>query len=235
MKQKINLIVSNKGGCGKSTLFWLFSIANRNKPKTLFVDCDAATLTSTRQVAFLEKSGQLKTLRLVDDRDSLQRDLLTSFWEHLMEQDIKECFLDFGSAESEGLLHLIGSDIPFQEYAEATNQEFIFHVVVAGGSAYRSCTIYLSKLHALLGKNFKIIIWANKTSFSQFEELRNELHSNAKLMNLEIKDWGNIPPSTHIGNMLLDNIRRGGDLESLSIGPRITLMRELKTNFGYEE
>ena len=53
-------------------------------------------------------------------------------------------------------------------------------------------------------------------------------------MGLEIRDWGNIPPSTHIGNMLLDNIRRGGDLSKLSIGPRITIVRELKTNFDYE-
>lgn len=235
MKQKINLVVSNKGGCGKSTLFWLFCVANREKEKNLFVDCDAATLTSTRQVAFLEKRGQLKTLKLVDERDVLQRDLLTSFWEHLMGQDVTDCYMDFGSAESEGLLHLISSDIPFKEFADATNQEFIFHVVVAGGSAYRSCTNYLSKLNSLLGQNFKVIIWANTTSFSQFNELHEELHRNAKLMNLEIKDWGNIPPSSHIGNMLLDNIRRGGDLDSLSIGPRITLMRELKTNFDYEE
>lgn len=144
--------------------------------------------------------------------------------------------MDFGSAESEGLLHLIEDDVPFVEFANAVNQEFVFNVVVAGGAAYKACVNYLIKLHSILKSRFKIVVYANSTSFSQFPELHKELHNNIKKMsNTEIVDWGDIQPSTFIGTQILDNIRRGGDLSNLSIGPKLKLIRELKTNFNYEQ
>ena len=107
MKQKINLVVSNKGGCGKSTLFYLFALANKHNPNTMFVDCDFQTETSTRQVApFLEPS-QFQTLKLVDERNVLQRDKIIAYWESLMDTPNIEYFMDFGSSESEGILQLI--------------------------------------------------------------------------------------------------------------------------------
>jgi energy-coupling factor transporter ATP-binding protein EcfA2 len=235
-KQQINLVISNKGGCGKSTLFYLFALANKHNQNALFVDCDFQTETSTRQVApFLEPS-QFQTLKLVDERNVLQRDKIIGFWESLIDTPSIESFMDFGSAESEGLLHLIEDDLPFVEFANAVNQEFVFNVVVAGGAAYKACVNYLVKLHSILKSRFKIVAYANLTSFSQFPELHKELHNNIKKMsNTEIVDWGDIQPSTFIGTQILDNIRRGGDLSNLSIGPKLKLIRELKTNFNYEQ
>jgi energy-coupling factor transporter ATP-binding protein EcfA2 len=235
-KQQINLVISNKGGCGKSTLFYLFALAKKHNPTTLFVDCDFQTETSTRQVSpFLEPS-QFQALKLVDERNVLQRDKIVAFWENLSITPNIECFMDFGSAESEGLLHLIEDDVPFVEFANAVNQEFVFNVVVAGGAAYKACVNYLIKLHSILKSRFKIVVYANLTSFSQFPELHKEIHNNIKKMsNTEIIDWGDIQPSTFIGTQILDNIRRGGDLSNLSIGPKLKLIRELKTNFNYEQ
>ncbi|MBC7407737.1 MAG: hypothetical protein H7339_05050 [Arcicella sp.] len=236
MRQKINLVISNKGGCGKSTLFYLFALANKHDPNALFVDCDFQTETSTRQVSLFLEPSQFQTLKLVDERNVLQRDKIISFWESLMNTPNVECFMDFGSAESEGLLHLIEDDVPFVEFANAVNQEFVFNVVVAGGAAYKACVNYLIKLHTILKNKFKIVVYANLTSFSQFPELHKELHNNIKKMNnTEIVDWGDIQPSTFIGTQILDNIRRGGDISNLSIGPKLKLIRELKNNFNYEQ
>ena len=235
-KQQINLVISNKGGCGKSTLFYLFALANKHNPNASFVDCDFQTETSTRQVSLFLEPSQFQTLKLVDERNVLQRDKIISFWESLMSTPNVECFMDFGSAESEGLLHLIEDDVPFVEFANAVNQEFVFNVVVAGGAAYKACVNYLIKLHTILKNKFRIVVYANLTSFSQFPELHKELHNNIKKMNnTEIVDWGDIQPSTFIGTQILDNIRRGGDISNLSIGPKLKLIRELKNNFNYEQ
>jgi hypothetical protein len=235
MKQKIFITASNKGGCGKSTKFYLTCLANKHK-NSLFVDCDFQTETSKRQVAPFLKSSQFQSLKLTDERNVLQRDKIIEFWTILAETPDVECYMDFGSAESEGLLHLIEDDIPFDELASALHQEFTFCVVVAGGAAYKACVNYLIKLHSILKSKFKIVVYANLTSFSQFPELHKELHHNVKKMsNTEIVDWGDIQPSTFIGTQILDNIRRGGDLSNLSIGPKLKLIRELKTNFNYEQ
>jgi hypothetical protein len=236
MTQKVSLIISNKGGCGKSTLFYLFALANKHNPNTLFIDCDFQTETSTRQVAPFIEPPQFQSLKLVDERNVLQRDKIIGFWENLASTPNIECFMDFGSAESEGLLHLIEDDVPFIEFANAVNQEFIFCVVIAGGAGYKATINYFVKLHSILKGEFKIVVYANLTSFSQFPELYKELHNNVKKMsNTEIVDWGDIQPSTFIGTQILDNIRRGGDLSNLSIGPKLKLLRELKTNFNYEQ
>lgn len=56
MKQ-FHFILQAKGGVGKSFLVYLLALKHQSQPGTYFVDVDASTQRSSRQLAFLSGTG----------------------------------------------------------------------------------------------------------------------------------------------------------------------------------
>ena len=232
MSRIIEFTLQSKGGVGKSfhTYCRALSVPNEH---SLFVDVDSSTQTSTRQLKFLG-SERLETISLLDNRDVLVRDKFLGYMESLAESPFERIFMDFGAPESEQIPALIQRDIPFREFCDELGIEVVFNVVIGGGGAYKASVDYLQKIVSVLNNEFKIIVWENITSFNQFPALSAELADNCKRLGVRYKRFGDFEPSTLLGGLVLDGIRRGYSLNEYSPGARIRLKKELKENFGHE-
>ena len=231
--KKLNFIVQAKGGVGKSLFMYLFALTKERESESLFIDVDASTQTSARQLKFLPQN-RLDAITLLDEKEVLVRDNLISYLENLSKCGFQECFFDFGAPESEQLPALLERDLPFKEFADELGFEVVFHIVIAGGGAYKASVNYLRKMIAATQNQFQLIVWQNITSFSKHPELSQELASNCHNLGLTLKLYGDFEPSSNLGSQILDGVRKGDALENYQTGARLRLKRELKINFNHE-
>ncbi len=231
-KRTIQLITSSKGGVGKSLFCYEMAIYKHAKGQkdVLFVDVDNSTQTSTRQLKFLGEN-QVETISLLDERDVLVRDSLVSYLESLVDSPFQEFILDLGSPESEQIPALIERDIPFAEFMGELGFKAIFNVVIGGGGAYRASVDYLQKLLMALKGEFEVVVWLNITSFSKFPALAEELAKNCTKLGLKLRRFGNFDPSSKLGSLILDGIRKGYALQDYSTGTRLALNNDLIRTF----
>ncbi|SDG29946.1 hypothetical protein SAMN04487996_11781 [Dyadobacter soli] len=66
-----------KGGVGKSILMYLFALKHYQDSKCLFIDVDASTQTSTRQLKFVQQD-QSDVASFPDEKGLLIRDNLVA-------------------------------------------------------------------------------------------------------------------------------------------------------------
>ena len=133
--KNLHFIVQAKGGVGKSILMYLFALKHYKDPKCLFIDVDASTQTSTRQLKFVHQD-QSDVASLLDEKGLLIRDNLLAYLQSLAKENFEEAYFDFGAPESEQLPALIEYDIPLKDFAEGLDFEITFHIVIGGGGAY---------------------------------------------------------------------------------------------------
>ena len=160
MKQ-FHFILQAKGGVGKSFLVYLLALKHQSQPGTYFVDVDASTQTSSRQLAFLSGTGRIAALSMLDERQKITRDKLLFSLTDLSQLPFENCYLDFGAPESEQIPALLSVDFSteqFYELAQHLQCQFIFDVVIAGNTSYFACTQYLQQMQQIIGNTFPICI-----------------------------------------------------------------------------
>ncbi len=231
--KKIHFIIQSKGGCGKSMLTYLLALAKAKRKDCLFVDADGSTNTSTRQLKFLGEN-RLEKLSLLNPKKVLVRDILVTYLESLKDSPFQEIYFDFGAPESEQLPALIERDLPFKRYCDALDFQVHFHIIVAGGGAYLASIEYMQDILRVLKNEFQTTVWQNLMTFTNFENLGEELADNCENMNLDLRHYGDFEPNSNIGGQIIDNVRLGYGLDNYQLGPKFRMYAELEQNFSYE-
>ncbi|MHA4737086.1 P-loop NTPase family protein [Dyadobacter sp. MSC1_007] len=232
MKQ-LNFILQAKGGVGKSLLTYLLAVAEQNSEKSLFVDLDSSTGTSTRQLRFL---GDLRTeaVSLLNEKQVLVRDSLISYLESLAETPFDRIYFDLGAPESEQLPALIERDIPFKDFVDELGCKANFHIVIGGGGMYKSSVDYLQKLLMALQNEFEVTVWQSITTFNNFAQLGEELERNCKALGLRFRKFADFDPGSNLGSHILDGIRKGYSIGEYQTGAKLRLKKELNDHFKDE-
>lgn len=229
--KNLHFIVQAKGGVGKSILMYLFALKHYQDPKCLFIDVDASTQTSTRQLKFVHQD-QSDVASLLDEKGLLIRDNLLAYLQSIAKEDFEEAYFDFGAPESEQLPALIEYDIPLKDFAEGLGFEITFHIVIGGGGAYNPSIDYLLRMFDLVKTDFEIVVWQSMATFRKFPHLTQELRENCKDSGLVFRRFGDFEPESFLGAEILTGIRKGLALDTYTIGPRLRLQRELQINFA---
>lgn len=229
MMKRINLIISSKGGVGKSLLSTLFGLKRMGSVTTAFVDLDSSTRSSMRQLAFLDPA-RLEAVSLLNEKQVLVRDNLISYLESLSQAPFDEIFFDFGAPESEQFPALIERDLPFEEFLDLLEMDVVYHIVIGGGSAYLPSTNFLQQVLRIIPGRESVRVWASITTFNQYPQLLEELVQNCKKMGLTLNFFGDFDPQSHLGGQILDFIRQGMPLDRYSPGARLRMRKELEEN-----
>ncbi|HAK76516.1 MAG TPA: hypothetical protein DCM71_06330 [Runella sp.] len=229
MKQ-FHFILQAKGGVGKSFLVYLLALKHQSQPGTYFVDVDASTQTSSRQLAFLSGTGRIAALSMLDERQKITRDKLLFSLTDLSQLPFENCYLDFGAPESEQIPALFSVDFSTEqlyELAQHLQCQFIFDVVIAGNTSYFACTQYLQQMQQIIGNTFPICIWVNQYSFYKHPQLISEIQSYATQHQLQVNFFGDIDTSTQVGNQILKMVQLGHGLERYDFITSMKLKNEL--------
>ncbi len=220
MKQ-FNFIIQSKGGVGKSFFTYLIGIKHEENKETLFLDVDGSTKTSSNQLKFLQNDKRLASIDLLDAQQRIARDLLFGSIEETATLPFEKFILDFGAPESEQLPALFSRDVQQNDlkgFADYLDSEFIFHVVIAGGTAYAACTEYLTQIVKVIGKEFKIVAWINENTFLNYPKQIEQLEEVAKVLEIDIRRFGNILSGsvfdTKVGTNIKDGLGSEGIMKS---------------------
>lgn len=230
--------VQAKGGTGKSFLTVLQALKEEKNESALFVDLDSSTQSSMKNLKFLsgKTPARLFSANLLDDRKKIVRDKLLSTIESLLalKDGYEKFYLDFGAPESEQFPALISHDLKpkdLKAFEEHLGVKFVFNIIVAGGTAYVSCTEYMSNLATLLDGMFEVNILANKFTFYNFshllEELKENAEKNTKLIS-SFKPFGDIDVSSDTGKAIMVNIEQGRGYDDLSFSAKLKINNELE-------
>lgn len=211
MKQ-FNFIIQSKGGVGKSFFTYLIGIKHEEIKETLFLDVDGSTKTSTNQLKFLWEEKRIGSIHLLDAQQRIARDLLFGSIEETATLPYTKFILDFGAPESEQLPALFSRDIQEKDlkgFADYLESEFIFHVIIAGGTAYAACTDYLKQIVKVIGTEFKIVAWVNENTFLNYSNQIQDLEEASKVLQFEIQRFGNILSGSVFDTKVGTNIKDG--------------------------
>ncbi|MPR37401.1 hypothetical protein [Salmonirosea aquatica] len=211
--RKFNFIIQAKGGVGKSFLTYLIAIKHEEDCGRTFIDVDSSTKTSTAQLRFLaEKEQRLAEIDLLDNYRKIARDRLFDSIQQLSSLNNAAFYLDFGAPESEQIPALLTMDLDqddLKQFEQYLGVEFLFHVVVAGGTAYTSCVDYLMKIYKAVGNVFPITVWINANTFQNFPQQREECLSVAAKCRITVEYFGDIELNTDLASKIISNIERG--------------------------
>ena len=192
---------------------YLIAVKHEDDDSCTFIDVDSSTKTSTAQLRFLaEKEQRLAEIDLLDSYRKIARDRLLDSIQQLSSLNNEVFYLDFGAPESEQVPALLTMDLNQDERKQFElylGVEFLFHVVVAGGTAYTSCIDYLMKIYKAVGNVFPIMVWINANTFQNFPQQREECIAVAKKCRMPVEFFGDIEPNTDLASKIISNIERG--------------------------
>jgi hypothetical protein len=214
-----HFIIQAKGGAGKSFLTYLIAIKHEEDCRRTFIDVDSSTKTSKSQLRFLAgMDRRLAEIDLLDGYRKIARDRLFDSLQQLSELENEVFYLDFGAPESEQMPALLTLDLDQEELKEFERHllsEFVFHVVIAGGTAYTACMDYLMKIYKAVGNSFRILIWINANTFQTFPQQKEELLQLAGKCRLGVESFGDIEPNTELAHKITRIIERGEGREGI--------------------
>src|SRR5665648_93813 len=163
----------------------------------------------------LTVSDCLKTCR------SLHKNLMRNFFlilVHPKANSLPPCFQDYTIQE-------------FKQIADELDVEFIFNIVVAGGSSYLPCTSYLDNIVGLNQQNFSITICINEFSFQNYKSLVAEIESYAKANSGNIRGvnyFGDFDTDAAPHKNILRYISEGKGMNAYVFIEKIKIKKELQ-------
>jgi hypothetical protein len=226
--------IQSKGGAGKSMLTYLQALKHEQDPDALFVDLDSSTKTSVKQLRFIGLKKRVIEVDMLDRIRKIEREKLFEVLESLQRMPYDHFFVDFGAPESEQLPGLFSIDYTMDEFcgfAQELDAEFRFNVVMAGGTAYRSCFDYLKRITELVEGRFPVTAFVNEYTFQHYEHLIEEIRAFAEATNgliESVRPFGDIHTDRNSGQQITDNVKEGrgiGDYRSFAA--RTIIRREL--------
>jgi hypothetical protein len=227
--------LQSKGGAGKSMLTYLLALKNETNEQSYFCDVDSSVKSSTQQLKFLQGKTppRFAAINLLDARNKIDRQLLFDNLMQLVQKDYRDYYLDFGAPESTEFPFLFSADYTIEEFkqiADELNAEFIFNIVIAGGSSYEACTNYLQTIVELVKGNFEINIYINEATFINKENIR-EIYQYAQLHKdtiHSVKAFGDFDNTTSPHKNILKKIEEGKGLGAYAFVERIKILKEIE-------
>jgi len=226
--------LQSKGGSGKSMLTYLQALKHGENDRIAFIDLDAASHTSARQLAFVSTKERLFQIELLDDIKRIDREKFFKMIEGLNETAFAVFYVDFGSSESEQLLQLFKMDFSKEDlklFEQEMKAKFIFNIVIAGGTSYEACFNYLKQVVLTIGGLFDLILYANEYTFKQQPALMSEIRDfmkSTKGLIKESKPFGNIYTERQSGVEIIANIKNGLGMEGYkSFAARAIIKKEI--------
>jgi hypothetical protein len=223
--------IQSKGGAGKSMLTYLQALKNESNEKALFVDLDSSTKTSVRQLRFIGIRKRVVEVDIFDRLRKIERERLFQVMETLNRTPFDQIYVDFGAPESEQLPGLFSIDFSideFKTFEQELGASFRFNVVMAGGTAYRSCFEYLKKLTAAIDGRFPLVVYVNEFTFQHYEhlieEVRQFVDATSGLIE-SVKPFGSIQADRNSGQVITDNIKEGKGLADYQYFAAKTIIR----------
>jgi hypothetical protein len=232
--KKINFILQSKGGVGKSMLTYLLALKNEDHPQTYFVDFDSSVKSSTQQLKFLQgrTPARFAQMNLLDERGKIDRQKLFENLQTLVQKNYEEFYLDFGAPESEQFTSLFSKDYSIDEFKQIEQElkaEFIFNIVVAGGSSYLPSTHYLHTIVQLNEQSFSINIYLNEFTFQNYKPLLAEVENYAKANHIHsVKYFGDFDADAAPHKNILKTIAEGKGIEAYAFIEKIKIQKELR-------
>jgi hypothetical protein len=226
--------LQSKGGVGKSMLTYLLALKNEDNEQSYFVDFDSSVKSSTQQLKFLQgrPPPRFAQRNLLDERGKIDRQRLFENLQTLVQKEYKDFYLDFGAPESEQFSSLFSKDYSVEEFKQIEqelNGEFIFNIVVAGGSSYLPSTHYLHNIVQLNKQNFCINIFVNEFTFQKNQPLFVEIENYAKDNNIHaVKYFGDFDTEAAPHQNILKNIAEGRGMDAYIFIEKIKIQKELK-------
>jgi hypothetical protein len=233
--QQFQFNIQAKGGAGKSMLTYLQALKQQGNDRSYFVDFDSSVKSSCQQLKFLQGKtpSRFATMSLLDQREKLDRQLLFENLYELSQKDYDCFYLDFGAPESDQLPSLFSKDYTIGEFKavqDELNAQFIFNIVIAGGSAYEPCTYYLQKTTSLISGLFETNVYINESTFAGTPQLIRELTAfgTAEANHVKaIKSYGDFDITTSPHRSILQKISEGKGLEAFQFVEKIKMQKEL--------
>lgn len=226
--------LQSKGGSGKSMLTYLQALKHENNDAVAFIDLDAASHTSSRQLTFISLKERLFEIELLDEIKRIDREMFFKMIEGLNETAFNELYIDFGSSESEQLLHLLKMDFSIEDlklFEKEMNARFVFNVIIAGGTSYEPCFQYLKRLLQATEGKFDTLLFVNEFTFRQHAALISEIATfvkSTKGLIKEIKLFGNIFTERQSGTEIITNAKNGHGIEAYkSFAVKVIIKKEL--------
>lgn len=226
--------IQSKGGAGKSMLTYLQALKHEADEQTLFVDLDSSTKTSVRQLRFIGLRRRVIEVDMLDRIRKIEREKLFEVLDTLHRMPFERYFVDFGAPESEQLPGLLSIDYTLDEFcgfARELDAQFRFNVVMAGGTAYRSCFEYLKRITEIVDGRFPITAFVNEFTFQHYGQLIDEIRRFAEATGGRIeavRPFGDIHLDRHSGQHITENVKEGRGLgDYRSFAARTIIRREL--------
>ncbi|TDE09807.1 hypothetical protein [Dyadobacter psychrotolerans] len=216
--KKFNFIIQSKGGVGKSFLTYILGVKHEDNKDTYLLDVDGSTKTSTKQLKFLHDQKRIGKIDLLDKQERIARDKLFGSIEEIAELSYTNYILDFGAPECEQLPALFSRDVNQEDlkaFADYLNIELVFHVIIAGGTAYTACVEYLNSIVRVVGKEFKIVVWMNENTLLNYPQQIEEIHEHAKILELQIEKFGDVLTGSVFDIRISQIMQRGLGLEGI--------------------
>lgn len=232
--KKFYFNLQSKGGVGKSFLTALLALKYESDDSVYFVDLDSSIKTSFQQLKFLQGKtpARFASMNLLDYRNKIDRQLLFENLLALSQKDNEVFYLDFGAPESTEFPSLFEADYSIAEFKQIETEldtQFIFNVIVAGGSSYEACTNYLNRVVQLSNNEFQINLYINEATFINKDKI-DELLVYADLNNESIqsvKRFGDFDNTTSPHKSILKKIEEGKSLGAYAFVERIKILKEI--------
>ena len=226
--------LQSKGGVGKSMLTYLLALKNETNEQSYFSDVDSSAKSSTQQLKFLQGKTppRFAAINLLDARNKIDRQLLFDNLLLLVQKDYRDYYLDLGAPESTEFPSLFSSDYTIDEFkqiADELNAEFIFNIIIAGGSSYEACTNYLQTIVELVKGSFEINVYVNEATFVNKENIR-EVYQYAGMNEgfiHSVKRFGDFDNTTSPHKNILKKVEEGKGLSAYAYVERINILREI--------
>jgi hypothetical protein len=226
--------IQSKGGAGKSMLTYLQALKNENNEQVAFVDLDSSTKTSKKQLKFIGLKNRLFEVDIFDSIRKIERERLFQVIEKLNQTEYTDIYIDFGAPESDQLPSLFSIDFSIDEFKlfeKELDVNFVFNVVVAGGTAYISSMEYLKRITELIKGKFDVFVYVNEFTFQNYGYLVEELRTFAKSTKGLIKDvkqYGAIQIDRNSGQIITENIKEGKGIgDYTSFAAKTIIKREI--------
>lgn len=193
MKQ-VNLILQSKGGVGKSLFMWF--VAQQHKAeKTIFIDLDESTQTSSARLGAVVGKDRVRSFKILNEYKKLEREKIIGLFEGLATAKSDTFYIDFGAPESAEFLHLLAQDVPadiLKEELTALGITLRVFVVVAGRDALSSCVNYYDALSIALSAQFPLTMLVNMGTFGGIETAEKAIEKLVELGYAPIKRFGDL-------------------------------------------
>lgn len=233
--QQFQFNIQAKGGAGKSMLTYLQALKQQGNDSAYFVDFDSSVKSSCQQLKFLQgrTPSRFATMSLLDRREKLDRQLLFENLHELSKKSYDLFYLDFGAPESDQLPSLFSKDYTIEEFKAIQDEldaQFIFNIIIAGGSAYGPCTHYLQKITLLNKGTFEVSVYINEGTFAGTPQLIDELvtFGEAKENHVTgIRLYGDFDSTTAPHRSILQKISEGKGIEAYEFIEKIKMQKEL--------